>query len=119
MTTTVEIATPVVDAVRAAIVARDYGISLAESSELAALNKDLIDQAIDAFAASGQEFSANDLRHLLPDDVPGPLFGARFLAGRSRGVIRPVGWVTSTKKNTHAKPVARWVGTGTDPGASA
>lgn len=109
-TTTIEVATSVVDAIRDAIAARDAGIARAEASEITNWNRALIDQAIDAFAATGRPFSANDLRDLLPD-VPGPLMGARFQhAANNRKVIRFTGYVTSTKKNTHAKPVGRWVG---------
>lgn len=109
--TTIEVETSVVDAIAAAKAARDEGIAAAESGQLSDWNKNLIDQAIDAFAATGRPFSANDLRQLLPDDLPGPLYGNRFThAYKNRGVIRYVGSEPSTKKNTHLHPVARWVG---------
>ena len=95
------------------IAARDEGMAQAEESDRTGWNKALIDQAIGHFAATGRPFSANDLRVVLPDDVPGPLFGARFYAASVQGRIRFVGYVRSTKKNTHSKPVARWVGTTT------
>jgi hypothetical protein len=97
--------------IAACIAERDEGMRLAEESDRSGWNKNLIDQAIDFLASTGQPFSANDLRVLLPDDVPGPLFGSRFQhASRNRRVIRSVGDTTSTKKNTHAKPVGLWVG---------
>lgn len=108
-TTTVEIPTSVVDAVRAAEAARDAGIAQAEESERSSWNRALIDQAIAAFAAvPGRPFSANDLRHLI--DVPGPLMGARFLAANNRGLIRFIAYVKSTRQNTHAKNVNLYVG---------
>lgn len=108
-TTTVEIPTSVVDAIRAAEAARDAGMAQAEESDLTGWNRALIDQAIDAFAATGKPFSSNDLRHLI--DVPGALMGARFNhALNNRKVIRLVDFVKSTKENTHAKNVGLYVG---------
>lgn len=90
---------------------RDEGIAQAEDADRSGWNKALIDQAIDALAATREPFSANDLRVLLPDDLPGPLFGARFrYAANERGVIRFYGWTSSSKKNTHAHPIRVWVG---------
>lgn len=111
-TTSVEIPTPVVEMMRAAIAARDEGIAQAEDADRSGWNKALIDQAIDAFATVGRPFSANDLRHVLPDDVPGPLMGARFLhASKGRDVIRFAGYVHSTKESTHYHPIKQWIGT--------
>lgn len=109
-TTTIEVETSVVEAVAAATAARDAGIANAEAGDLTGWNKALIDQAIEAFAYTGRPFSANDLRQVLPDDLPGALMGARFLAASNADRIRFVGRTTSTKKNTHAKDVALWVG---------
>lgn len=67
-----------------------------------------IDSAIRTVAARGKPFSANDIRHLVAD-VPGPLMGARFQAAARAGLIRRVGYVTSTKANTHAHPVTEWI----------
>lgn len=67
-----------------------------------------VEAAIRRLAASGREFSANDARAL--HGVSGGVVGATFTAMRQLGVIRPVGHETSTKGNTHGKPVARWVG---------
>ena len=92
------------------IAARDEGMARAEDADRSGWNKALIDQAIDALANTGERFSSNDLRVLLPDDIPGPLFGARFSAAQTKGRIRFVGYTRSTKKNTHGKPVAVWVG---------
>lgn len=88
------------------------GMALAETGDQADWDRKLIDQAIAAFAITGEPFSANDLRDLLPD-VRTTLMGSRFYAASVREEIRKVGDATSTKKNTHAKPVALWIGTAT------
>lgn len=92
------------------IAARDEGMRQAEEADRSGWNAALIDQAIDVFAATGRPFSANDVRVVLPDDLPGPLFGARFSAASTQKRIRFVGYVRSTKKNTHGKPVGLWRG---------
>jgi hypothetical protein len=109
-TTTVEIPTSVVEAVREAIAQRDAGMLAAENADPLGMDRDLIDKAITAFAAAGDPFSANDLRHLLPDTVRPALWGARFYAASTAGRIRFLGYRRSTKKNTHGKPVGLWVG---------
>ncbi|MFC6342681.1 hypothetical protein ACFP8W_11880, partial [Nocardioides hankookensis] len=93
------------DAARAA---RDQGIAHAELAG-SDWDKALIDQAIAAFAGTGVPFSANDLRPLLPD-VRTSLMGSRFIAAAHHGVIQKLGGTTSTKKNTHFKPVGLWLG---------
>lgn len=66
-----------------------------------------IDAAIRRAAATGAEFSANDIRRVL-EDVPGPVIGARFNAAAKAGFIERVGYVASTKVNTHGHPIALW-----------
>lgn len=87
---------------------------VAKSAALASVNaaadtddKARIDAAILQVARRGQPFSANDVRPLVPN-APGPLMGARFNAAAKRGVIKRIGYVASTKANTHAHPVAEW-----------
>lgn len=106
MTTTVD--PTVAEQIKAARAARDEGIAQAEDADRSGWDKALIDQAIAVFAGTGMPFSANDLRPLLPDVRPA-LMGARFMAAAHRDEIRHVGWTTSTKENTHSKPVAQWV----------
>lgn len=101
----------VAERIAEAVAERDRCMALPEMADRTGWNTNLIDQAIDFFAATRRQFSANDLRELLPSDVPAALIGNRFQhASRNRRVIRFAGYVTSTKKNTHAKPVGRWVG---------
>jgi hypothetical protein len=97
-------------AIRVARRLRDAGIAQAEASDRYGWNTRLIDQAINAFARTGDRFSANDLRELLPDDLPGPLYGARFMAACTEKRIERVGRTTSTKANTHSKDIGVWVG---------
>lgn len=72
----------------------------------------VIDQAIREFARRGVPFSANDIRPLLPATTRRPAIGARFMAARRRGFIRPVGYTPSTDPATRAHPVRVWEGTG-------
>lgn len=114
MTVTITVDADLHSSIAACIAERDAGMASAEASDLTGWNRKLIDQAIDVLAARGEPFSANQLRVLLPDDVPGPLFGARFQhAANNRKVIRFVGYVPSTKRNTHGKPVGLWRGIAT------
>ena len=72
---------------------------------------DAIDLLIARAAATGEPFSANDIRAFLPDGVRTPAIGARFAHARRRGVITPIGFVVSTDPGTRAHPVRQWVGT--------
>lgn len=66
-----------------------------------------IDAAIRHAVETGHEFSANDIRTTL-QDIPGPLIGARFNAAARAGVIRHVGYVPSSKGNTHGHDIKLW-----------
>lgn len=111
MTVTIEVDADLHARISDCIAARDEGMARAEEADRSGWNKALIDQGIDALAATRMPFSSNDLRVLLPDDLPGPLFGARFShALNNRQVIRFIGTTRSTKKNTHGKAVNLYVG---------
>lgn len=115
MTVTIEVNTELHARIEECIAEREEGMRRADESDRSGWNKHLIDKAIDVFAASGQMFSSNDVRVVLPDDLPGPLFGSRFShALNNRKVIQFVGMTKSTKKNTHGKPVNLYVGTPAD-----
>ena len=109
MTADVDAGRSPAELIAAARAARDEGMAQAESADQFGWERSLIDQAIDAFAGTGLPFSANDLRPLLPDVRPS-LIGSRFMAASVAGRIRRAGATTSTKKNTHSKDVALWVG---------
>lgn len=95
----------------AAIADRDHGMALAEDSATD-WDKNLIDQAIAWFAQTGTPFSANDVREALPEDINcRGLMGNRFThAWKTHELIEPVGWLPSSKRNTHGKPVGQWIG---------
>ncbi len=95
--------------ITAARAERDAGIAAAEDADLTGWDRKLIDQAIEVFATDGLPFSSNTLRPLLPDVRPA-LMGARFLWAANQGRIRRIGFEPSTKRNTHTKPVALWIG---------
>jgi len=97
------------DMLTEARVARDDSIALVEDAA-ETWQRDAVDRLIRGFAATGDPFSANAVRPLLPDGIRPALLGARFLAASRRGVIRKVGYVPSTDRATHAHPVALWVG---------
>lgn len=66
-----------------------------------------IDAAILTVARRGGEFSANDVRPLIPD-LRGGVIGGRFGALSRRGVIEKVGAEPSSKGNTHGHDIKRW-----------
>lgn len=87
---------------------RDEGIARVEDAA-DDWERAVIDQAIRAVADRGREFSANDVRPLLPPGVRPKLIGARFRTAATRGVIRRVGYTPSTDPGTHAHPVTVWM----------
>jgi hypothetical protein len=69
-----------------------------------------IDAAIVRLAATGEEWSANELRAHVPG-ITGAIMGARFSAAAKAGLIRDTGKrVPSTLGSTHAHEVRVWVG---------
>lgn len=85
--------------------ARDAALASITASDE---DRDRIDAAIRRAASTRQPFSANSIRSELAGVNP-PLIGARFRAAATAGVIRRIGYVTSTDPGTHAHPVAEWV----------
>lgn len=70
-----------------------------------------IDHALAELARTGRSFSANDLRPLLPEGIPGSAVGPRFNAAARTGVIEPTGrYVMSTDPATRHR-LAEWRGT--------
>ena len=73
-------------------------------------DKARIDAAIARWAATGREFSANDLRREFAG-VSGPVVGGRFNAAAKRGLIRDTGRrVASTLASTNGHEVRLWIG---------
>lgn len=89
-----------------AVAGRDRGQAIASAARPSDRAK--VDPAIRKLAATGEVFSANDARDL--HGVAGPVVGAAFTAARKAGLIKSVGFVTSTEARTHAHPVRTWVG---------
>lgn len=107
-TTTIVVDQSVADAIAKARAARDAGMAQAQEADRDGWDTKVIDQAIAALVATGQRFSANDLRQLLPD-VRQPLIGKRVRAAATRGETRRVDYVPSSLESTHGHPIAVWV----------
>jgi hypothetical protein len=90
--------------------ARDEAMAGALRSDKARIDAALIDDAIATFARNLRPFSANDVRPHLPADVNRNLIGNRFTHASKAGVIRRIGGTPSSKRTTHAKEVACWIG---------
>lgn len=68
-----------------------------------------IDAVIARAVASGEPFSANDIRESFPVVSRG-LVGARVDAARKRGELEHVGWERSTLTTTRGHVISRWRG---------
>jgi hypothetical protein len=87
---------------------RDAGIALREHHADPRLIA-IVDTKIEQFAASAREFSANELRKVLPDSAQ-PLIGGRLTSARNRGLVVSVGYVKSNLPSTRAKALTVWLG---------
>ena len=88
---------------------RDEGMARTEAADVDDFDKQLIDSAIDAQSLLRHEWSANDLRRMLPD-VRQPLIGARIRAAAKAGRIVHVGYTPSNLPSTHAHDIKTWRG---------
>lgn len=80
------------------------------------------DDAMRYLAARGDEFTADDLRHLLDGagDPPSPnAYGGLLMAWKKRGAIRRVGYTNSRQPRRHGGVNAVWVGQASAPIAGA
>ncbi|MFI1889869.1 hypothetical protein [Streptomyces jumonjinensis] len=83
-------------------------ITLTTIADQSSWDRFLVEQAILHIGSSRAEFSANDLRDLLPEVGHGYL-GAAISALRSGGIIRPTGpGVPSTSAATKGHRLAVW-----------
>jgi hypothetical protein len=87
--------------------ARDRGMAAAEAGRGADWDRKVIDRAIAHLAATRQEFSANEVRELLPV-VSGALIGSRFMAAYRRGDIERIGDVFATHAEGHGRRISLW-----------
>lgn len=77
-------------------------------AEQSSWDRFLVEQAVYAFGLRHDEFSANDIRDVLPDMGHGFL-GAAINSLRTGGVIRHTGRVVpSTLDSTHGHRIALW-----------
>jgi hypothetical protein len=85
-------------------------------AEVELAHRDAIDAGMEVlrrWAATGQPFSANNVRgELRAAGVRAESGGALFNAAIKARLIKRVGAETSTDLGTHAKPVNRYIGTG-------
>jgi hypothetical protein len=79
---------------------RDYGIHRADENT-DAWWKSCADRAIDYLASLDQPFSADHVAALVPEPDHPCRWGARFHAAVHAGVIRPVGYVLSSRPSRH------------------
>lgn len=102
--------TPIYEAVRQAVVARDLGMQAAEdhADPRTVL---MIDAKIAELNATGEPWSANDCRAAMPAVRPG-LIGARVHAAALRRPVEMVrvGMVRSTLVSTKRAWIAQWQG---------
>jgi hypothetical protein len=70
-----------------------------------------VDEAIEDLAATGERFTAEDVRAIAgdPPDHPNAM-GARFNAAARRRLIRKVGYQLSNRASLHRHPIAVWEG---------
>lgn len=73
-------------------------------------DRNLIEQAVEAFGANGRPFSCNDFRDLLPDMAHAHIgLAFRSMASRKPPAIVEVGQVRSTASSTHGKRIGVYV----------
>jgi hypothetical protein len=89
--------------------ARDRAMAETLAKPAADWDRATVDQAIKHLASTGREFTADDLRELLPV-VAGSIVGARFLAASKAGLIERVGSRTTRHAAGHARRVSTWRG---------
>ncbi|GAA1455221.1 hypothetical protein [Nocardiopsis tropica] len=71
---------------------------------------DAVDRLIARFAATGDVFSANDVRPHLPTGIHPNAIGGRFRRAAGRGLIRHVDWEASSDPRTHGHHIKLWQG---------
>jgi hypothetical protein len=89
---------------------RDKGLATTVSTGPGKWDLAVVLNAIKPFAESGEPFTADDIRPLLPK-VGSQVIGAGFNVARRRGLIECVGYQQSTNPSRHASVTRVWVGT--------
>lgn len=89
---------------------RDAGVS-SVTSHTPQWWRDSCDRAIARLAASGVEFTADEVRAVVGDPPNHPnAMGARFLSAAKSRLIERVGYKKPTRPSRHANVVAIWRG---------
>ena len=89
---------------------RDEGLAAVNATTPAQWAHDC-DNAIAAMAASGAEFTAEDVRSFAGEPPKPAAMGARFLAAAKRGIIRRVGVTHGKRPSSHARLLLVYQGT--------
>lgn len=71
--------------------------------------KSVVDRIVTSLAESGEPFTADDARDLIPPGVSPHLLSARLNSARMRGLIVKIGERPSRLVSIHGKPIAVWV----------
>lgn len=81
---------------------------VARAERTSSWDRFIVEQAVFAFGLANNEFSANEMRDVLPDLAHGYL-GAVINSLRTSGVIEHTGrYVPSTQPSTHGHRIAQW-----------
>ena len=104
--------TPIYDGLAAGLQRRDAGMAAAEAHADARIIA-VIDAVIEGAIESGQPFSANTIRGLLPTTTSQGLVGARvasYAKRRRPRLVERVGYEPSTLPSTNGHAIAVWRG---------
>jgi hypothetical protein len=99
--------TPIFEALLAAEQGRDQAFANLDAADKAA-ELEAILGAIEQAAASGQEFTANDVRPHLPEGVNRNRIGRAFYRAIELGIVEVVALDRSNKANTHRARINRY-----------
>ena len=72
--------------------------------------KSICDNVIHWMARNGAEFTAEDVRHWIPDPPHPNAMGARFLSAVKSGVIETLGYCKAKRPSAHARVLAIYRG---------
>jgi hypothetical protein len=91
--------------------ARDHGVMRSTVDPESRAWQDRADQALEQLAASGESFTASDLRRLVGDPENSACVGAVFLRASRACLIRCIGVQASSRIQRHAGLERIWEGT--------
>lgn len=88
---------------------RDAGMAVADANAGDDW-KEAADAVIRALAASGAEFSAEDVRLWVGEPPTPNAMGARFMAARKKGILELLGYRQASRASAHARALAVYRG---------